>query len=93
MKMGKLDNKIADVTGSSKGIGAAIAKQFGAEGASFVVNYSSDKQGVDKTVAVIKSVGGNAILVHADLAIEQDVTKLFEETKKHFGRVDILVCL
>jgi 3-oxoacyl-[acyl-carrier protein] reductase len=89
--MGKLQGKVAVVTGASKGIGAGIAKQFGAEGASVVVNYASSKAGADKVVAEITSKGGKAIAVQADLSKPPEISKLFEETKKAFGKLDILV--
>jgi 3-oxoacyl-[acyl-carrier protein] reductase len=87
----KLEGKVAVVTGASKGIGAEIAKQLAAEGASVVVNYSSSKAGADKVVADITGKGGKAIAVQADVSKEADIKKLFAETKKAFGRLDVLV--
>ena len=89
--MSKLANKVAVVTGASKGIGAQTAKGLAAEGASVVVNYSSSKEGADKVVAEIKSKGGKAIAVQGDVSKVADVTRLFAETKKAFGSLDILV--
>jgi len=89
--MSKLQNKVAIVTGASKGIGAAIAKHFAAEGARVVVNYASSKAGADKVVKEITDRGGVAIAVQADVSKEGDVARLFEETGKSFGRLDILV--
>src|SRR6478752_5167200 len=89
--MSKLTGKVAVVTGASKGIGAAIAKHLGAEGASVVVNYSSSKTGADKVVREIKAAGGKAVAVQADMANKADIERLFAEAKKAFGRVDILV--
>jgi 3-oxoacyl-[acyl-carrier protein] reductase len=89
--MGKLTNKVAVVTGASKGIGAGIAKNFAAEGASVVVNYASSKDGADKVVAEIKAAGGKAIAVQGDVSKQEDISKLFAETKKAFGRLDVLV--
>ena len=89
--MNKLANKVAVVTGASKGIGAAIAKHLAAEGASVVVNYASSKSGADKVVDEITKRGGQAIAVQADVAKPADITRLFAETTKAFGRVDILV--
>jgi 3-oxoacyl-[acyl-carrier protein] reductase len=86
-----LSGKIAVVTGASKGIGAGIAKSLGAAGAAVVVNYSSSKDGADKVVAAIKAEGGKAIAVKGDVAKAADVKRLFDETKKAFGRVDVLV--
>lgn len=87
----KLDGKVAVVTGASKGIGAAIAKQLAAEGASIVVNYASSKTGADKVVAEITQAGGRAVAVQADVAQQADIDRLFAETKKAFGPADILV--
>ncbi len=91
MSTKKLSDKIAVVTGASKGIGAEIAKQLAAEGASVVVNYSSSKSGADKVVAEIASGGGKAVAVQADLSKKADIERLFAETKTVFGRLDILV--
>ncbi len=87
----KLQGKTAVVTGASKGIGAEIAKQLAAAGASVVVNYASSKAGADKVVAAITAVGGKAIAVQADVAKPTDIAKLFAETDKAFGPVNILV--
>ena len=87
----KLTNKVAIVTGASKGIGAAIAKHLAAAGASVVVNYASSKSGADKVVADITGAGGKAVAVQADVAKQEDITRLFAEAKKAFGRLDILV--
>ncbi|HXE07973.1 MAG TPA: glucose 1-dehydrogenase [Acidobacteriaceae bacterium] len=89
--MGKLNGKVAVVTGASKGIGAEIAKALGAEGASVIVNYASSRQGADKVVAAIAAGGGNAVAVQGDVSKQADITRLFEETKKVYGKLDILV--
>ncbi|WP_291143591.1 SDR family NAD(P)-dependent oxidoreductase [Flavobacterium sp. UBA7680] len=89
--MSKLENKVAVVTGASKGIGAAIAKHFAAAGAKVVVNYASSKEGADKVVKEIIDNGGIAIAIQADVSKEADVTRLFNETEKSFGTLDILV--
>jgi 3-oxoacyl-[acyl-carrier protein] reductase len=75
--MSDLKGKVAVVTGASKGIGAAIAKGLSAAGAAVVVNYSSN--------------GGKAIAVKGDVAKAADVQRLFDETKKAFGTIDVLV--
>lgn len=90
-RLSRLSNKVAIVTGASKGIGAAIAKALAAEGAAVVVNYASSKQGADKVVAKIKGAGGKAVAIHADVAKAADLQRLFAETKKAFGRLDVLV--
>src|SRR6186997_747338 len=87
----KLQGKVAVVTGASKGIGAAIAKHLAAEGAAVVVNYSSSKEGADRVVAEITGNGGMAVAVQANVAKEADIRRLFVETKKSFGRLDVLV--
>ncbi len=87
----KLAGKIALVTGASNGIGAQIAKTFGAEGATVVVNYASSRAGADRVVSEIQSAGGRALAVQADLAKEADVRRLFGETKTAFGGLDVLV--
>jgi 3-oxoacyl-[acyl-carrier protein] reductase len=89
--MAKLTDKVAVVTGASKGIGAGIAKSLAAEGASVVVNYASSKEGADSVVAEIKAKGGKAIAVQGDVSKQADISRLFTETKKAFGRLDILV--
>src|SRR5438034_5406855 len=87
----KLADKVAVVTGASKGIGAAIAKHLAAEGAAVVVNYASSKEGADRVVNEIASNGGKAVAVQANVAKQTEIERLFSETKKAFGKLDILV--
>lgn len=89
--MKKLSGKVAVVTGASKGIGAAIAKEYAANGASVVVNYSSSKENAERIVKEIVAQDGKAIAIQGDVGSSADVKRLFEETKKAFGRLDILV--
>ena len=91
MKAGKLDGKVAVVTGASKGIGAGIAKQFAQEGASVVVNYASSKEGADKVVDEISKRGGRAVALQGNVARKTDVERLFAAAEKAFGKIDILV--
>jgi 3-oxoacyl-[acyl-carrier protein] reductase len=89
--VGKLSKKVAIVTGASKGIGAGIAKALAAEGATVVVNYASSKEGADRVVADIVEKGGKAVAVQGDVSKASDVQRIFAETKKAFGRLDVLV--
>ena len=91
MKNGKLNGKVAVVTGASKGIGAGIAKQFAAEGASVVVNYASSKTDADRIVDEIMKRGGTAVAVQGDVAKKADVERLFAVPEKALGKIDILV--
>jgi 3-oxoacyl-[acyl-carrier protein] reductase len=87
----KLAGKVAVVTGASKGIGAAIARQLAGEGAAVVVNYSASKAGADRVVDDIERNHGKAIAVKADVSKPREIERLFVETKEAFGRLDILV--
>jgi 3-oxoacyl-[acyl-carrier protein] reductase len=89
--MSKLAGKVAVVTGASKGIGAAIAKQLAADGAKVVVNYATSREGADKVVSEITKTGGQAIAVGGSVAKEADIDALFAATKEAYGKVDILV--
>src|SRR6266705_5664311 len=91
MKNGKLDGKIAVVTGASKGIGASIAKEFAEAGASVVVNYASAKQDADRVADEISKGGGKAIAIQGNVAKKADVERLFTEAEKTFGKIDIIV--
>jgi 3-oxoacyl-[acyl-carrier protein] reductase len=91
MRNKQLAGKVAVVTGASKGIGAAIAKALAAEGAAVVVNYASSRWDADRVVAEIAGDGGRAVAVQANIAKQEDIERLFAETKKAFGTLDILV--
>jgi 3-oxoacyl-[acyl-carrier protein] reductase len=88
---GKLNGKVAIITGASKGIGAGIAKAYAKEGAAVVVNYASSREGADKVVHEITAAGGKAIAVQGNVDNAADVKRIFEETVKAFGKLDILV--
>lgn len=91
MTNGKLNGKIAVVTGGSKGIGAGIAKQFAAEGAAVVVNYASSKSDADKVVDEITKRGGKAVAIQGRVGNTAEVDKLFAAAEKALGKIDILV--
>ena len=86
-----LKDKVAVVTGASKGIGAGIAKAFAHAGAKVIVNYATSKEGADKVVNKILKNGGVAIAVQGDVTKSADVKRLFDGTKTAFGQLDILV--
>lgn len=89
--MGKLENRVALVTGASKGIGASIARYYAAEGAKVVVNYASNREDAEKVVKAIADKGGTAIAIQGDVSKWADVLRIFEETTAAFGKLDILV--
>jgi len=89
--MSKLKGKVAVVTGASKGIGAAIAKAFAAEGASVVVNYASDKAGANAVVSAITAAGGKAVAVGGDVSKAAEAQGLIDAAIKNYGRLDVLV--
>ena len=89
--MNQLKDKVAIVTGSSRGIGRGIAERLGRDGATVVVNYSGSKQEADEVVKAIESSGGKSVAIQASLSKVEDIRRLFAETMQHFGQVDILV--
>ena len=89
--MKHLDGKVALVTGASRGIGRAIARRLAADGANVVVNYVSDADAADASVADIVAAGGRALAVKADIANIEDIRRLFETSVEFFGHLDILV--
>ena len=89
--MGLLDNKTAIVTGSSRGIGADVAKYLAAEGADVVVNYRQKAPRANKVVAEIEAAGGRAAAVGADLTTQEGVQALASAAMENFGSLDVLV--
>src|SRR3954470_22634794 len=89
--MPRLSGKVAIVTGASRGIGAAIARRLGADGAQVVVNLARSAEAADAVVKAIRDAGGVAVAVQADLADPTQIAPLFDATMKHSGRLDILV--
>jgi len=88
---GKLNGKVALITGASKGIGAGIAKAYANEGAAVVVNYASSRADADKVVQEIITSGGKAIAVQGNVENAADVKRMFDEAIKEFGKLDVLV--
>src|SRR6201982_12642 len=89
--MSRLSNKVAIVTGASKGIGAGIATAFAEAGARVALNYSSDREGAERVAQAITDKGGRAIAIGADVSKAADVARLFKEVDSAFGRLDVLV--
>ncbi len=89
--MGKLDDKVAIVTGASRGIGRAIALEFAREGADVVVNYNTSEREAKEVAKQIGKIGREALVVKADVSKPEEVRDLVEKTYKHFKRIDILV--
>jgi len=89
--MADLNNKVAIVTGGSRGIGAAISKELAKNGVKVVINYNTRSEPADKVVAEIKDLGSEAYAVQADVSKLEDAQKLVNEAVNHFGKLDILV--
>ncbi len=89
--MNKLKDKVAIVTGGSKGIGAGIARQLAADGAKVIVNYASGRSNAAKVVADIEAAGGQAVAVAADVTSQAEVEALVNSAIDNFGRLDIVV--
>ncbi|CAC9974066.1 3-oxoacyl-[acyl-carrier protein] reductase [Flavobacterium sp. CF108] len=86
-----LNNKVAVITGSARGLGKAIAERYASLGANIVINYSKDKASADEVVSNITAMGVKVIAVQADVSVVADIERLFEEAIKAFGKIDIVV--
>jgi len=91
VNMSSLTDKVAIVTGASKGIGSGIAAALAAAGARVAVNYSSDRTGAERVAQAIIDSGGEAIAIGADVSKAAEVARLFKEVDTAFGRLDVLV--
>jgi 3-oxoacyl-[acyl-carrier protein] reductase len=89
--MSNLNGKVAVVTGASKGIGAAIARELALNGAAVAVNYASDQTGAERVVQEIEQNGGRAVAIQADMSKPADISRLFAETKQALGVPAVLV--
>ncbi len=87
----RLKGKIALVTGSSQGIGRAIAVRFAREGADVVINYNRTAKGAEEALAEVEAAGRRGLIVKADLGNVEDIRRLINQGVRHFGRLDILV--
>jgi 3-oxoacyl-[acyl-carrier protein] reductase len=89
--MGRLDGRVALVTGASRGFGRVIALAFAHEGADVAVNYRTNATGAGEVAAALQKLGRRALVVEADVASEDEVRELVAATLSRFGRLDILV--
>lgn len=89
--MKTLDQKVILITGSSRGIGAAIAVKMAGVGAKVIVNYAGGKEVAEEVVNQIKTAGGDAIALQADVSKSDEVKRMFDEAIAHYGRIDVLV--
>ena len=87
----RLESKIALVTGSSRGIGRAIAERLARDGATVIINYAKSTAAADDAVATIRAAGGKAVAIKADISNVADVRRLYADIKQQFGRLDIVV--
>ncbi len=87
----RLDGKVAIVTGSATGIGAAVAEKLAARGASVIINYTKSRAEAEATQAAIQKIGAQSRIVQADVSSDADCRRLARETLDAFGRIDILV--
>lgn len=86
-----VSGRVVLITGSSSGVGAALAVKLGAVGARVVVNYSRSAEAAEQVVAQVEEAGGRAVAVQADVAEASDCKRLVDFTVEHFGELDVLV--
>lgn len=86
-----LNEKVAVITGGSRGIGRAIALKLAGQGANIVVNYTSNASAADEVVKLVEELGSKAIAIKADVSLEADVKNLIKETEEKLGKIDILI--
>jgi 3-oxoacyl-[acyl-carrier protein] reductase len=89
--MTKLQNKVALITGSARGLGKAIDERYAWLGADIVVNYSKDEKNALETVASVEKLGASAIAVQGDISRVPDIKQLFAASLNRFGKIDIVV--
>ncbi len=89
--MNSLQNKVAVITGSSRGLGRAIAERYAALGADIVLNYTNNKSAAEEVLSTIQAMGVRAVAVQADISRPKDIIRLFEEAKAAFQKIDIVV--
>ncbi len=87
----ELNGKVVLITGSSSGIGQATAYKFAKEGAKIIINYHENKSGAEETLTEIKKLGSEGIIIQADLSIEVDIKRLFDESLNAFEAIDVLI--
>jgi len=89
--MGSLDGAVVVITGSSRGIGRAIAEELGQAGAKVIINYHKSREAADDVVAGLKQSGSESVAMKADVSDPTQAARLIEETFQLFGRIDVLV--
>jgi 3-oxoacyl-[acyl-carrier protein] reductase len=89
--MNTLKNKVALITGSARGLGAAIAERYAALGADIIINYSRDKASAEQVISNIQAMGVRVVAIQADISKVSEVERLFKEAKSAFGKLDIIV--